>query len=236
MPPTPPELLGRLHGGRVLDVATGSGNFIRFLQEGLADYVEIIGIDINERASVAFAETFKDQPSIRFERVDALNITYPDASFDTVCISNSLHHFDDPFRVLRQMRRVLKSGGAFIIAEMYCDEQKPTQQSHVLLHHWWAAVDRANGVVHHETYRRDELIQMMGGQGLADVALTDLRDLDGDPHAPAIANELAPVFERYTRLAEGHPQLQARGAELYQRVKEIGFHSATTLLMIGKKP
>ena len=33
--PTPKELFGHLSGGRVLDVATGSGGFIHFLLEGL---------------------------------------------------------------------------------------------------------------------------------------------------------------------------------------------------------
>jgi hypothetical protein len=46
---------------------------------------------------------------------------------------------------------------------------------------------------------------------------------------------LNPVFERYIQRAEGHPDLQSRGEELRQRVAEIGFHSASTLVMIGKK-
>jgi hypothetical protein len=46
---------------------------------------------------------------------------------------------------------------------------------------------------------------------------------------------LDPVFERYIQRAEGHPELQKRGEELRKRVEETGFHSATTLMLIGRK-
>ena len=50
---SPQDILGQISATRVLDVATGSGNFIHFLVEGLNDYVEIIGVDNNERAETA---------------------------------------------------------------------------------------------------------------------------------------------------------------------------------------
>ena len=44
------RILGHIHGGRVLDVATGRGGFIGFLADGLADYDEIVGIELDESA------------------------------------------------------------------------------------------------------------------------------------------------------------------------------------------
>ena len=232
---TPKDMLGQISGGRVLDVATGSGGFIHFLLEGLKDYTEIIGIDTNERAAAAFAEGFKDKPNIHFETGDALQLSYPDASFDLVCISNSLHHFEQPQVVLRQMERVLRPGGHLIVAEMYRDGQTDTQMTHVHLHHWWAAVDRTAGIVHNETYTRAELVELVSALRLSDLDLYDLSGLDEDPKAPEILTELAPVFDRYIQRAEGHPDLQSRGEELRTRVAEIGFHGATTLVSVGLK-
>ncbi len=230
------DIIKHIPGGRVLDVATGNGGFIHFLLEGLKGYTEIIGIDTHPRGAEAFAEAFKDRPNIRFEKMDALSMEFPDASFDTVCISNSLHHFDDPQAVLRQMARVLRPGGHFIVAEMYRDGQTETQMTHVHLHHWWAAVDRTAGVVHNETYRREEIVALVAGLGLQALALHDLSDTSENPLAPEILAELNPAFDRYIQRAEGHPDLQARGAELRQRVHEIGFHGATSLIAIGTKP
>ena len=232
----PKDILGNLSGGRVLDVATGSGGFIHFLLEGLVDYTEIVGLDSSERAAAAFAEGFKDKPNIRFELGDAHQLSFEAASFDLVCISNSLHHFDDPLPVLYEMERVLRPGGHLLVAEMYRDGQAETQMTHVALHHWWAAVDTVNGVKHRETYARQALVEMVTGLGLTDLVLYDLSDTSDDPKNPAILAELNPVFDRYIQRAAGHPALQRRGEELRARVVDIGFHSASTLVAIGSKP
>jgi len=194
--PTPQDILANISAARVLDVATGGGGFIYFLLEGLKDYTEIIGVDSNERAQAAFEEAFKDKPNIRFQPMDAAHLDFDSGSFDLVCISNSLHHFDDPQAVLCQMERVLRPCGCLLVSEMYRDGQTETQMTHVHLHHWWAAVDTANGVTHRKTYRRDELVGLVSGLGLNDVAQYDLSDTSDDSHRPEISSELNPVFER----------------------------------------
>jgi SAM-dependent methyltransferase len=235
MTPTPKDILGKISGGRLLDVATGNGGFIHFLLEGLQDYREIIGVDNIERGKAAFEEAFKDKPNIRFELQDACQLDFADSSFDLVCISNSLHHLDAA-TALRQMQRVLRPGGLLLVSEMYQDGQTETQMTHVLLHHWWGAIDCIRGIDHRATYQRSELIELVASLGLEHEALYDLMDLDSDPKDPEIMAELGPVFERYIQRAEGHPDLQRRGEELRQRVQQVGFHSATTLLIIGQKP
>lgn len=233
---TPQDILHTLPGGRILDVATGNGGFIHFLLEGLPAYSEIIGIDNNERSAAAFAQAFKEHPNIRFEPVDALQMSYPEASFDLVCISNSLHHFENPQAVLGQIKRVLRPGGHFILAEMYRDDQNDPQMTHVHLHHWWAAVDRSSGVVHNETSLRQELLGLIASLGLADLKVYDLADSEEDPKNPENLAQLNAVIDRYIQRAEGHPDLQARGEELRQRLSEIGFQGATTLIVVATNP
>lgn len=232
----PKDILGDISGGRVLDVATGGGGFIQFLLEGLKDYTEIIGIDTNQRGRAAFDDAFKVHPNIRFETMDALHLDFEAASFDLVCLSNSLHHFADPAAVLQPMLRLLRSGGHFLLSEMYCDDQSATQLTHVDLHHWWAAVDRVNNMTHNPTYTRGELVAWMDSLGLADLKLFDLCDLSEDPHQVEILAELNPVIDRYIQRAEGYPDLQQRGEQLRRRVQTVGFHSATTLVVLGTKP
>ncbi len=229
------ELIGHISGGKVLDAATGSGGFIRFLVDGLKAFDEIIGIDNSERGAAAFAEAFRDRQKIRFKQMDVAQMGFPDETFDTVCIANSLHHLPNPEQALYELKRVLRPGGHFIISEMYRDHQAETQLTHVELHHWWAAVDTAGGLLHNQTYRRRELVELVAGLDLSDLAFFDLSEMESDPYSPKIIHELNQIIERYQERADGHPDLQARGETLRQRVQQVGFHSTTSLFALGRK-
>ena len=234
----PKDLLGTVSGGRLLDVATGSGGFINFLIDGLQDYLEIIGLDSSESGRAAFEEAYKDQPQIHFVQMTADRIDFPADSFDSVCIAHSLHHMENLEQVLAEMLRVLKPGGNFIIYEMYRDEQSETQLTHVYLHHWWAAVDTATGVCHHETFTRQQILDIVDRLDLTDRRSLDFCDLSDDPYDPARIEHLQGVIERYCQRVEGLPQqdeLHRRGAELRLRLEQVGVQGASSLGIIGRK-
>jgi SAM-dependent methyltransferase len=234
--PTVQECLASLSGGKVLDVATGAGGFVDTLLENLQNVEEIVGIDIEERGAQAFARNFADKP-IRFVKMDAARMTFPDASFDTVCIANSLHHMADPKRVLSEMKRVLRPGGNFIVLEMYRDIQTETQMTHVLLHHWWAAVDRAMGVSHNETYTRQEILAILEGIETKGWEYHHISIDDGDPKDPQTTKYLDNGIDQYIKRCEGLPDqegLQRRGEELRKRAHEVGFQSASSVIATGK--
>jgi SAM-dependent methyltransferase len=231
----PKAALGEVSGGGVLDVATATGGFVRFLLDGLRDHAEIVGIDSNPARSAAFTEAFAGRDDVRFVEMDAHHLAFEDASFDTACVSNSLHHFADPAPVLAEMLRIVRPGGHVILNEMYRDGQSAEQTTHVLLHHWWASVNRLAGEVHRETYRRAEIVEIVERLGLADLRIRDLADPDEDQHDPGTVAELEGALDRYLALADGHPDLLARGAELRLRLREVGVRSATQLLAVGRR-
>jgi SAM-dependent methyltransferase len=233
------ETLLAFPGGRVLDIATGNGNFIKILLGTLLTYDEIVGIDTSENAATSFALDFKDLPRVQFNKMDAHELEFCESSFDTVCISNSLHHIADIDSVLEGMKRILRPGGHFIISEMYRDDQTPTQQTHVLLHHWWGAVDTAKGIFHHETFSRRQILDLANKLGLKDLNYTDINDLDENPKDPETKKYLNDSIRKSLKRLEGLPEeipLRARGRLLRRRIQEIGFHGATILLLVGIKP
>ena len=227
-----------ISAGRVLDVATGRGGFIHALIESLSSYDEIIGIDTVAGTEAIFAESFAEKP-ISYRQMDASTLEFDDASFDTVCIANSLHHLPDPQHVLAEMMRVLKPGGRFIISEMFRDGLTDAQETHALLHHWWAAVDSAEGIVHNETYTKQELIKLAQGTAIDTWAFHEVAYLDEDPKDEATIQQLDQIIDRYVEKAEklsnGGTQLIERGQALRRRVHEIGFHGATALVAVGIK-
>jgi ubiquinone/menaquinone biosynthesis C-methylase UbiE len=231
------QIFGDLSAGRVLDVATGTGNFVGTLIENVRAYSEIIGVDTNTRALDAARKNFT-QANVCFQLMDATRLDFPDASFDTVSIAYSLHHLENPPHAFAEIRRVLKSGGRLVLAESYCDHQTETQLTNVYLHHWWAAIDTALGVSHRETYTRRQILDLVSALNLRDAVFYDYADLDRDPLDTQLLQQLDDRINQYSERAKNAPDaeaLRARGEELCARLHAIGFHGATTLLVIGKK-
>lgn len=230
-----PNVLSEISGGRVLDVGTGRGGFVEDLIAELKDYVEIIGIDIDASLEEGFAKRFANYPRVRFQHTDALSLPFEDGSFDTVSVAGSLHHLADPQVGLREMMRVLRRGGHLIVAEMYRDGQSETQLTHVMLHHWWAAIDRLRGTVHRETYTRGEVIDLVNDLDLSGLSIGDEATLDGDPKRRKQLAPLESSIDTYFDHAAGHPDLLAQGEELRERLRQVGLHWATVLVAIGTK-
>ena len=229
--------LRRLSGGRVLDVATGSGGFLGLLTENFMDYIEIIGIDSNERPLETARQAYPLE-NIRFLQMDAARMDFNDGYFDTVCISNSLHHMANLPGVLAEMLRVCKPGGHILVSEMFRDAQSATQLTHVYLHHWWAAVDTIQGISHFETYTRGQIVDIWDSLSLHNTEQYEQKDLDANPKDPELIRELESIIDRYIQRLqdlEAGSKLRQRGEQLRRRVHEVGFHGATTLFLIGQK-
>jgi len=232
------EALNQLSGGHVLDVATGSGGFINYLIDNLQDYSEITGIDNNE-LSLEAARKSHVQANLRFLIMDAAHMDFPDGHFDLVSIANSLHHMADLPGVLSELVRVCKPGGQLLICEMYRDGQTKTQLTHVYLHHWWAAVDNAEGITHFETLKRQQVVDIVEKLGLKNTQYYDSKDLETDPKDQELIHELDGIIDRFVKRAtalKNGEDLLLRGELLRMRVHETGFHGASSLIAIGEKP
>lgn len=240
---TPQEVgaaLGLLPGGRVLDVATGTGGMIERLLDTLPGITAITGIDLIDPATRpgGLENSVFSRPGVRFVVMDAHHLEFDDASFDTVTIGNSLHHLTDPRRVLAEMARVLRPGGGVLISEMVRDGQTEEQLTHVHIHYWWARIDTALGIVHHETFTRAELVDLLDGMALTEWTRLDYADLDADPHDAETIAALHGHLDRYVERARDLPNfeaIQAQGDDLRRRLDTVGLRWATSLIAVGRK-
>ncbi|MCD4819255.1 MAG: methyltransferase domain-containing protein [Candidatus Cloacimonetes bacterium] len=232
------ERLKRIKTGKILDVATGGGQFVNLLMNSLGKYDKIIGIDTNKKAAQAFETNFKDKP-VEFQNKDAYKIDFDDESFDMVSISNSLHHFEDIDKILSEMKRVLKKDGYFIISEMHCEKgQTETQKTHILLHHWWASVDSRLGIYHEETLKKEAIKQLIEELDLKEREFFDYTHQIEDPKDPKLTEYLLNSIDPYVNRISEHKDfemLKQTGNELKERLKNIGYSSASLVFVIGKK-
>lgn len=107
--------------GRVLDIGCGPGHVPLMLVAMLPE-ADVVGVDLS-REMLKIAEEHRAASAhperVGFELGDAKGLDYPDASFDTVCSNTILHHIPDPRPFLREVRRVLKPGGALLVRDLF---------------------------------------------------------------------------------------------------------------------
>jgi ubiquinone/menaquinone biosynthesis C-methylase UbiE len=231
------SILHGIDGGKVLDVATYEGHFVKILGENLPSYQQIVGIDINKRSIIAAATNLAKE-NIHFAEMDAERLAFESESFDTVNISASLHHLVNVRRVLAEMVRVLKTGGHFILLEMHADGQTEPALTSISLHQWLAEVDTTLGLLHHKTFSRQEFIDCTAQLGLMKVEYTDFTDTDSDPKDVTRIAQLEKLIESTLQRAEGTSQvakLKARGYELLRRLHDTGAQREPIIMLVGTK-
>lgn len=82
----------------------------------LADYFRYVNsIDIDEEA-VVFAQATFSKHNLTSQIGDALNMAFPDDSFDVVICSQIYEHVPDPDKLVAEIFRVLKPGGVCYFA------------------------------------------------------------------------------------------------------------------------
>lgn len=229
------EVLKQKPAPRILDIGTGSGQFVHLIQESCNHYESIVGVDTHEKAIERAIETQKD-PRVSFEIMDVYD--YDKEPFDVVCLSNSLHHFKETNKILELMVSLTKKDGYIIFNEMYQDYQNDKQMTHVGLHHFWASIDRLHGVTHKETYKKKEIVDILSA--VPRTELLDSWNLDfeeqtlGAEDYTMLKNSVTNSLKRIEG-HEGYDEYQKTGDILINRIDEIGFKTATELIVVLKK-
>ncbi len=226
--------LKEIEGGKVLDVATGRGEFMNLINE-FKSFASIAAIDNSERTEKAFKEKFQD---VEFQIMDAVNMSFQDESFDTVCLSNSLHHMPSLEKTLNEMKRVLKKDGNFIINEMLSNQQDEARKSHVLLHHWWAKIDMIFGEKHDPTYSKDEIITIIDTLELADYDLIEYAWNIENPKEDKLINGQLKVIEmglERIKDRKEYSSFKKEGEKIKEHIIKNGFAPASAVFIVGKK-
>lgn len=163
--------LGSISGGKVLDVATGSGDFNDTLMKTVKDYDRFVGIDISAKDLESAKKRFRDQP-VELMKMNTESLQFDNNYFDTVCIAYSLHHLDRIGKVLVELRRVLKPGGNLIIQEEFCDgDLTEAQKTDILQHAWKAEIDSSLGMTHKTTFTKHRIEQIIRNLELEQVEI-----------------------------------------------------------------
>ena len=245
--------LGLISGGKVLDVATGSGDFIDTLMKTLKDYDCFVGIDISRKNLASTKKRFVDKP-VELLEMNAESLDFDDNSFDTVCMAYSLHHLERTDKVLAEMRRVLKPGGNLIIQEEFSDgNQIEAQKTNILQHAWGAQIDSLLGETHKMTLAKHEIEEIIGNLQLKQVEIFEsmipvgclfcekkVKCFEDPKDQERIDGSIREIDDNLKRLKEiADPEARVRfrkmGKELKQRNRKFGNAPPFVLFAIGRK-
>lgn len=115
---------------RILDVATGTGDFAILACRELQPE-HLVGTDISEGMMNVGREKVKKaglSGKISFAREDCTSLSFADHSFDAITVAFGIRNFDDLDKGLSEMCRVLKPGGHLVILELTTPERFPMKQ------------------------------------------------------------------------------------------------------------
>jgi ubiquinone/menaquinone biosynthesis C-methylase UbiE len=97
----------------ILDVGAGSGELLRVTAQWARESgrtASLVGLELNQRSAQAILAESLEFPEISAVQSNGLVLPFPDAAFDFVISSLTLHHFDNEGAagVLREMGRVAR--------------------------------------------------------------------------------------------------------------------------------
>jgi SAM-dependent methyltransferase len=113
------QLVRWVEGGSdrvALDVATGGGHTALALAPLFG---RVVATDLTEAMLRAAEEHARSRgaTNLEFRLADAESLPFPDAAFDLVSCRIAPHHFDDVERFVREVARVLRPGGLFLLED-----------------------------------------------------------------------------------------------------------------------
>ena len=110
------EKLSHIPFQSALDLGCGTGEMLKLiLQEDVGK--ELYGIDLSEKMLHVAKSKLPEQVKLLLGDSEAL--PFPDNIFDVVYCNDSCHHYPAPMTVLREVHRVLKPGGTFLMGDCW---------------------------------------------------------------------------------------------------------------------
>lgn len=109
---------GATPGQKVIDCACGTGDLSLAFARAVGPSGEVVGTDFCEPMIVhARQKAARAGMKIDFAPADALHLPYPDGRFDIASIAFGIRNVDDPLACLRELSRVVRSGGRVVVLE-----------------------------------------------------------------------------------------------------------------------
>jgi demethylmenaquinone methyltransferase/2-methoxy-6-polyprenyl-1,4-benzoquinol methylase len=104
-------------GSSSLDVCCGTADWTISMAEAVGPTGRAVGLDFSQNMLNVGIEKTKEFPQIELIHGNAMELPFPNDTFDYVTIGFGLRNVPDFMQVLKEIERVLKPGGMFVCLE-----------------------------------------------------------------------------------------------------------------------
>jgi SAM-dependent methyltransferase len=192
-------LLELLHGAipsnddfHCLDIGCGLGYAARAVKR-LSPGAKVFGVDIS-KAVIERARESAPSNAVSYEVADELSLPYESETFDLAVCRYSIHHYPDVVAHLREVRRVLRPGGAYLVI----DPMPHPGKYDAWVNHLFVTVERStSGHVKFYTASEYESFAKAGGFTIGKIEPFDFRlELDTRGGLYAVIRDMPADFQR----------------------------------------
>ncbi|WP_147194116.1 class I SAM-dependent methyltransferase [Pantoea sp. MBD-2R] len=155
----------------VLDIGCGAGH-VSFTVAG--QVAEVTAYDLSEKMLKVVGETAQARGlhNVMTRQGPAENLPFEAGRFDVAISRYSAHHWHDVGLALREIKRVLKPGGKFILMDI-------AAPGHPVLDIWLQTVEMLRDPSHVKNYSQGEWLRMVNESGMmVKTLVADRLDLD----------------------------------------------------------
>ena len=125
------QLIGENNPKRILDIATGTGDLAIMMAD--LKPKEIVGLDISAGMLSVGKEKIANKKLSKLIKMvlgDSENIPFDDNYFDAITVSFGVRNFENLDKGLKEILRILKPGGTFVVLETAVPTKTPYKQGY----------------------------------------------------------------------------------------------------------
>ncbi|MGG0462982.1 class I SAM-dependent methyltransferase [Priestia aryabhattai] len=158
------EIAEENRGGKLLDVATGGGHVANKLAPV---FQEVTAFDLTPQMLQSAEGFIKENgyENVSFVQGDAEDMPFQDDEFDTVTCRIAPHHFPNVKQFIKEVYRVLKPGGQFLLIDNVAPEVNAYDE-------FYNRVEKTRDPSHYRAYKKTEWLSMLEMQGFRTEVLT----------------------------------------------------------------
>jgi len=99
---------------KLLDIGCGTGDALFLISKKTS--AKLYGVDISEKMIEKAIKKLREKAILKLS--DAENLPFNDNTFDYVLSTEAFHHFPNPDTAVKEISRVLKKNGRFVLADV----------------------------------------------------------------------------------------------------------------------